>query len=173
MVLPSHCSHPNLYPLSFNGLLGTYYVSLLRALRFLPSKARSFGETVTTPEYQDSALAERARRGRGAVPPLTTRFLLLSPAPLLLSASACSPSHARPGSLYPRAVWRWEKFGAGARGAQETPRAPWPPPARGWVEAAREERGRALAPQHGPSLRTPLPARIQRASEEEDGNKYL
>lgn len=135
-------------------------------------QARSFGETVTTPAYQDSALAERPE-GPGRSPPAHHAVLAALTGPLLLSASACSPSHARPGSLYPRAVWRWEKFGIGARGAQETPRAPWPPPARGWVEAAREERGRALAPQHGPSLRTPLPARIQRDSEEEDGNKYL
>lgn len=58
-------------------------------------------------------------------------------------------------ALIPLSCVGVEKVRAGAWGTRGTPR---PPPAPDWVEAALEER----APQHGRSLRTPLPARIQR-----------
>lgn len=87
VVLPSHCSHPNPQPRSCNNLLGTYYVShCCEHWGSCPPDARSLGDTVTTPEHRDSAVAESAWSAGvgGAVPPptpLTARFLPLSPAP--------------------------------------------------------------------------------------------
>ena len=124
------------------------------------------------------ALAERAQRREGEAegqssPPQA--HLPASPdltPPASSSAPACSPSPRTTRAPFSRGALRgWGKFGTeSARGGGlGGPRRP--PPARGWVETAREEP--SAGPRRGASLRKPLPARIQRDSEGGDGNKYL
>ena len=122
-ALPSHCSHPHPYLHSFADLLGAY-ASLCceSALGFLLSRSSVF-----LGDCRGSAQAHHP------VPPALTRTPLLS-------ALACSPSHAQPGPHTPRTVWGWRKFGP-ERGGLRGPRGRLQP-RTGWRQRGRSGPGR-------------------------------
>lgn len=133
-----------------------------RALGLLPSKSSVFPTQLTQPRTQGQRLGRTRPKGPGVSPPTHTppADQPVPPAltaPLLLSAPACSPLPRTTRAPFPRGCVGARKVrsrNARGSGGPETPEAAASPRLGG---GSARGAGRALAPQHGPSLRTPLP----------------